>query len=1098
MPTYSTLINESLYFSSPPDVFSIIGWGLLLIAIFYFLHKNWELISISYQKDWILYALLSAMTPATALLGGLKLENIPTLPLPNIPGEAQIPILLLFFTIPWQMAGGMLGIGPAFILGVISGVCVGALNTHNYVTILEISAMALVFSFFVRQNYRSHFFSIVRIPIISSLVTGIILFPILVLNKILSVSGSLASRIDYGLTQTLNLSFFRITELIIGGLIVTVLYFSKTRIWKKPRILQPSPFEKKFENRFLLSVFPIISIIILVLIISDWQIAGGAARRLVEDQLKNTSRVTAESIPYFLEAGQNQSLSLARSDLLNETNLDQLLSQEIKTSSFFKLIYLFDFQGNALGGYPYPSVDQLSITSEEQAGLELALQGISIQTYVVGPMENKDSAQISFIASIKNDEGNPIGVLLTRTDLISNPFMQSALDTLRNVTSEGGEGYILDEQNRILFKTSDSSDQIFSTYQGTIPDETGIFESYSPQAQRQIMYFQPIVGSAWKVLVSSPVKKYQDLALNIAAPLMILLLVIYFVVFLLFKLSLRPISRTLNNLTTQTGLISQGNLDNPMMISSEDEFGQLANSFEQMRLKLKNRLDELNHLLLTSQSIGEHFELNQSFERLLESALVSGGSLARVVLTKDVIPEHLDSPFFTIGIGDTNEGIKSLDKQLYDHLQNQEKIAIQNLVRSRRFVLSNSHKVPEALLAISLHYENQYYGVLWVGYQDARKISDEDTRFISTLASQASMAAANAKLYATAELGRQRMEAVINSTPEPVMVFDENDRLIIMNPAFIQLRGMVNSSLPGQSLSEVISNEILLDLIKNYDGNRVVTRELKISNDRIYFTSVSSVMNNHKLVGKICLLRDITHFRVLDTLKTDVVATVSHELRSPLTFMKGYASLVRLVGELNEQQKVYVTKIESGIEDMTKLVNNLLDLGRIEAGIGQNIEKIYPNLIIDKIISDLQPSAVQKNINIKVFNLCPEDLTVEADSSLINQAIYNLVENAIKYTNMGGSIELHLSSTIKTFLIEVKDTGIGIAPIDLPHLFDKFYRSNRRESYKNRGTGLGLAIVKTIAESHFGKVWVESKLGRGSSFYFEIPIEHPKSSKDIS
>jgi len=1098
MPTYSSLINESIYFSSPPDIFTIIGWGLLIILIFYFLHKNWELISFSYQKDWVLYAILSGLTPVAVILGGLKLENIPALPLPNLPGEAQIPILLLFFTIPWLLAGGTLGIGPAFILGIISGVCVGALNTHDYVTILEISAMALVFSFFVRQNYRSKFYSFVRVPIISAFATGIILFPILVVNKILSVSGSFASRIDYGLTQTLNLTFFRIAELLVGGLIVTLIYLSKSKIWKTPRNLQPSPFEKKFENRFLLSVFPIISIVILVLIISDWQIAGGAARRLIEDRLRNTSQVTADSIPFFLEAGQNQAMSLANPDFLDSTNLELRLSQEIKNSSFFKLIYVFDFQGNPLGGYPFSILDQISMTSEERAGVELALQGISIQTYVVDPWENEDSAQISFIASIKDGSGNPIGVMLSRTDLNSNPFTQSALETLRNVTSEGGEGFILDEQNRILFKTSDSANEVFSIYQGSLPDKAGVFESYSPQAQRQMMYFQPIIGSAWKVIVSTPVKKYQDLALSIAAPLMILLFIIFFVVFLLFKLSLRPISRTLNALTAQTGLISQGNLDNPVIVSSEDEFGELANSFEQMRVKLKNRLDELNHLLLTSQSIGEHFELNQSFERLLESALVSGGTLARVVLTKDVIPEHLDSPFFAIGIGDTNEGIKALDKQLFEFLHNQEKIAIQNLVRSRRFVLPIGHKVPEALLAISLHYENQYYGVLWVGFQESRKISDEDTRFISTLASQASMAAANAKLYATAELGRQRMEAVINSTPEPVMVFDENDRLIIMNPASMQLRGMVNTSLPGQQLNEVLSNGILLELIKNYDGNRVVTRELKLSNDRIYFTSVSSVMNNHKMVGKICLLRDITHFRVLDTLKTDVVATVSHELRSPLTYMKGYASLVRLVGELNEQQKAYVVKIESGIEDMTKLVNNLLDLGRIEAGIGQNIERIYPNLIIDKIISDLQPSTVQRNISIRVNNMCPEDLTVEADSSLLNQAIYNLVENAIKYTNMGGSIEIDLTSTSMALLIEVRDNGIGIAPIDLPHLFDKFYRSNRRESYKNRGTGLGLAIVKTIAESHYGKVWVESKLGRGSSFYLEIPIEHPKDRKDVS
>jgi len=1093
MPEYSSLVNESIYFSSPSDIFSIIGWGILFVAIIYFLHKNWETISLSFKINWVLYSILACLTPLLVVVGGFKLQNVSSLPLPILPGEAQIPILLLFSTIPWQLAGGMLGIGPAFILGIISGVSVGSMVTHDFATILEIASLSLLFSVLVRQNYRSNIFSAIRIPIVASFVTGIIIFPIFVINRILSVSGNLASRIDYGLNQSMEITLIRIGELLIGGLIVSIFYFLKSRLWKYPKTLQPSPIEKKFENRFLLSVFPAISFVILVLLVSDWQVAGGAAKQLVEDRLRNISEITAESIPYFLEAGQNQALALADPALFDLNNeIEEKLSQKLKLSPFFKLIFVFDNKAQPYAGYPYPQIDNISISEDELAGVELALQGVDVQTYVGDPWINEDSAQISFVVSIKNENGQPIGVLLTRTDLISNPFTQSALETLRNITSDGGEGIILDEHNRILFKTTSASSEIFSVYQGLIPESNGIFESFSPQAQRQIMYLQPIVGSGWKVIVGTPVQVYQDLALKIAAPLFILLIIIFFVVFILLKLSLRPITNTLKTLSSQASLISQGNLENPVIATSEDEFGQLANSFEQMRLKLKNRLGELNHLLITSQSIGEHLEINESISRLLESALVSGGDFARVVLTKDVVPEHVELPYLAIGVGEENEAILALDKQLFENLKNQDKLIIPNLARMRRFVTPIGSKVPGALLAISLHHENKYYGVLWVGYQESRLISDEEIRFISTLASQTGMAAANAKLYATAELGRQRMEAVINSTPEPVMVFDDNDRLILMNPAAMQLRGLVNSTNPGESLREVISNEILYDLLKSYSSNRDVTREIQLSNDRTYYTSISSVMNNNRMVGKVCLLRDITHFRVLDTLKTDVVATVSHDLRSPLTFMKGYVSLLTVVGQLNDQQKSYVEKIEAGIGSMTKLVNNLLDLGRIEAGIGQSIEKISPNLIIDQIISGLQPMATQKNIQLSFGEAEYKDLLIDADPELLQQAIFNLVDNAIKYTNLGGKVDVILTSREGKALFEIRDTGMGIAPIDLPHLFDKFYRSSRRESYKHRGSGLGLAIVKTIAERHFGRVWVESKLGRGSSFYLEIPIEHVK------
>ncbi len=117
------------------------------------------------------------------------------------------------------------------------------------------------------------------------------------------------------------------------------------------------------------------------------------------------------------------------------------------------------------------------------------------------------------------------------------------------------------------------------------------------------------------------------------------------------------------------------------------------------------------------------------------------------------------------------------------------------------------------------------------------------------------------------------------------------------------------------------------------------------------------------------------------------------------------------------------------------------------------------------------------------------NLTVEADRALIQQAMYNLIENAIKYTAVGGQVKVRLEGQPNSVLVEVHDTGIGIAPLDLPHLFEKFYRSGRREAYQQRGTGLGLAIVKSIAERHGGRVWVDSQLGKGSVFSLEVPCE---------
>jgi signal transduction histidine kinase len=230
-------------------------------------------------------------------------------------------------------------------------------------------------------------------------------------------------------------------------------------------------------------------------------------------------------------------------------------------------------------------------------------------------------------------------------------------------------------------------------------------------------------------------------------------------------------------------------------------------------------------------------------------------------------------------------------------------------------------------------------------------------------------------------------------------------------------------------------------------------------------------------------------------MKTEFVSTVSHDLRSPLTLMRGYATMLEMVGTLNEQQQNYVKKIISGVENMARMVNNLLDLGRIEAGVGLQLETVPLPDILEHVTSTLQLQASQKNIELVVEmpkNTMP---LIQADQALLQQAMYNLVENAIKYTPQGGRVTARLKIIGDGMHFEVEDTGIGIAPIDQPRLFEKFYRGGQREAREQKGSGLGLAIVRSIAERHGGKVWLESQLGKGSTFFLQVPLHQPRENK---
>jgi PAS domain S-box-containing protein len=491
--------------------------------------------------------------------------------------------------------------------------------------------------------------------------------------------------------------------------------------------------------------------------------------------------------------------------------------------------------------------------------------------------------------------------------------------------------------------------------------------------------------------------------------------------------------------------------------------------------------------------VAANLEINDAAQPILQAALSGDASSARLVLVRDVTLETNDNGPAAFGLGPAAQLFSAFDQQLFDMARQQESINLPNVTRTRRLQIRPGSPHPGALFAVAVRNESHYYGVLWIAHDRPHNFSEEEIRFLSTLAGEASLAATSARLYATAEVGRQRLEAVLASTPEPVLVIDEKARLLLLNPAAVQVSGLIVSAVEGRPIQEALGSQDLVRLLTAQATERISSQEINLPNGKVYYASVSPVVAESRAVGKVCILRDITHFKELEQLKSDFVATVSHDLRSPLTLMRGYATMLQMVGDLNEQQKGYVRKIVSGVENMTRLVSNLLDLGRIEAGIGLQIEKVIVKEIIDEVINSLQLQATQKDIRLaQEITGQNRRFEVEADRALLQQAVYNLVENAIKYTPVSGQVKVKVDFRVNSMLLEILDTGIGIAPLDLPHLFEKFYRSGRREAYQQRGTGLGLAIVKSIAERHGGRVWVDSQLGKGSVFSIEMPCEQPQ------
>jgi signal transduction histidine kinase len=688
-------------------------------------------------------------------------------------------------------------------------------------------------------------------------------------------------------------------------------------------------------------------------------------------------------------------------------------------------------------------------------------------------------------------------VLIGRTTLETNPLTLPLIENINNMRDLDGAGFLLNENGRIIYHSDKT--QLLTAYTGQRGGEALFYDGTASDGTRQLTFYQPVMGRPWAVVLTVPAQKAQQLALNIATPLSVMIIFLAFVAMISLRVGLRVVTGSLQSLAAEANRIAEGKLDHPLQVDGVDEVGQLRRAFEQMRSSLQARLEEINSLLRVSQGVASSLEMQDAVKPVLDAILSTGANSVSVVLSPNILPDTFVELPSRFALGTVEDIYAHLDGQILALAQNQEKIVLPNLSRSRELNLDSSLPHPLALLAVALRHENRYYGVVWAGFEQPRVFSDSDVRFVTTLAGQAALAVANAHLFLSVEASRRQLKAILNSTPDPVLVTDHRNRLLLANRAASIAMGQpqnASDSDIGRKTEQVIKLRPLLALLESTTTEKQST-EIMLADKRTYLATASSVVVEGQQIGRVCIMRDVTHFKELDTMKSEFVATVSHDLRSPLTLMRGYATMLEMVGELNEQQQGYVKKIISGVENMSRLVNNLLDLGRIDLGVGLQVEHVTVLDIIERVTSALQLQANQKNIQLSVELSKDMPNAVEADQALLHQAVYNLVENAIKYTPDNGRVTVRTSSQPGYLIFAVEDSGIGIPADDLPRLFEKFYRGKQREARAQHGSGLGLAIVHSIAESHGGRVWVDSVVGKGSTFHLQIPISQPKEPKPL-
>lgn len=353
-----------------------------------------------------------------------------------------------------------------------------------------------------------------------------------------------------------------------------------------------------------------------------------------------------------------------------------------------------------------------------------------------------------------------------------------------------------------------------------------------------------------------------------------------------------------------------------------------------------------------------------------------------------------------------------------------------------------------------------------------------------------------------AEAERAHYEAILHSMHDAVIVTDSFNELTIANEHAAKLLGFDVNEAAHRPIDEVIRDERLPSLIKSVISAGVVNKEKHVEHvieapdhgRASYDVTLACLPDAQSGVGGVVtILRDVTREKEISQLKSDFVSKASHELRTPLSSINAYVEML-LDSEAQDEasRQEFYQVIKSELDRVNRLIDNMLNISRIEAGI-HSVERTEVDFVqvCNAVVETMMPQAAQKNIKLSVKS-GPLVYTAQADRDMMHQVVMNLVSNGIKYTPEGGRVTITVENddASRSVMVTVADTGLGIPPDALNKVFDKFYRI---ESYKRvaKGTGLGLNLVKHIVETvHHGRITVTSEVGMGSRFCFTIPYEY--------
>lgn len=1074
----------------------LILYSLALLAALYYYRSILRQMN---RRQWVITAALSLLSLLVSQLFPIRFafdNQLAPLSVPQNPTTT----LTLFAAAPFLLAGAILNPAAALIVGMFSGLGRALGQSHYPFDIFNFALAAGLASIWMRQSYQGQFYRWLRQPIVAGVLNSVgLLFWIGVATFAGADAGAnnLAA-LDLALSTAQANILPLLIEGAVGGAIVMLVLLGLPHL-KPVAKLAPSPAQLSLRQRLLNNFLLYALVITLSSMVIVFTLAINVSTRLVVNQMAHNAQTVSAEIPGFqaqlqgvLTQFDDAALLAADTAVLSETEVavhQEKLAQLFKISPIYRRVILVNSAGEVTAFYPPSDDGSITLTEREETAVT---QTILTNTPDMTPAanDNNDEAILSMVVPVHDTDGKAKAVLIGRVPQLS---LNNLIVGLQGTVGEGS-GFIVNEQNQIIAHAD--SQRLLKNWSpanlrpiatnATAPGTA--YQGRQGQTNaRELVYYVKSDAHPWTVVINVPYEVVLNLAMSIGAPLTLVLLAVMGVFYANLAVLSRDITNPLAELVQASQTITAGKKWAPSeQAQREDEIGQLNKAFHQMYQSRNKRLSELSLLLGVSHEVSGSMDINQGMAAILRGALRGTGAAgARAVVLNPSGGYPLQ-----FGEGPAARAMLALDRRLMSQLRHESELILSSEAAVRQaFDLSETAVPPvAAFIAIPLNSNERFQGILWLGYRQPHEFDQTERDLLHTLAGQAAVLVENARLFSTAEGGRRRLAAVLASTTEAVIVTDQTSRILLVNRAMEKVFDLKSNKIIGRPVKDVIpAPELVAALVA--EGSRARNLEIPGQNGRTYYANLSDIYTTDgQEMGRVAVLHDITHLKEVDELKTEFVRTVSHDLKNPLAVMRGYTTMLPMAGAINPGQEKYIQKIETSIDRMEHLVTDLLDLGRIEAGVGLQINDFDVLPLLKEIAADYWQHAHLEGLKIEVETQ-PDLPIITGDRILIRQAIANLVINATKYAPQSGPLILRAEAVHEEIVFGVQDFGPGIPPEGQIRLFEKFYRVKQRGEERKNGSGLGLAIVKSIAERHGGRAWCHSMPGQGSTFYFSIPLQ---------